>query len=90
MIYVIWIIRIDLVINYWILNYFIVLFFIDIENVGEIYNLEILVLSVIREQIGSVIKLGVVVDNVICMVGLIKVILVFVICILLFKVVLKI
>lgn len=49
MIYVIWIIRIDLVINYWILNYFIVLFFIDIENVGEIYNLEIIVLNVIRE-----------------------------------------
>lgn len=65
MIYVIWIIiRIDLVINYWILNYFIVLFFIDIENVGEIYNLEFIVLNVIREQIGSVIKLGVVVDNV--------------------------
>lgn len=56
MIYVMWIIiRIDMVINYWILNYFVVLFFIDIENdVGEIYNLEIIVLNVINEKIGIV------------------------------------
>lgn len=55
MTYVIWTTRTD---------HFIALLPIDIENAGETHNLETPVLSVTREQIGSVIKLGVVADNV--------------------------
>lgn len=61
MTYVIWTTRTDLVTNHWIPNHFIALLPIDIENN---HNLETPVLSVTREQIGSVIKLGVVADNV--------------------------
>lgn len=65
MTYVIWTItRTNLVTNHWIPNHFIALLPIDIENAAETHNLEITVLNVTREQIGSVIKLGVVADNV--------------------------
>lgn len=65
MTYVIWTItRTNLVTNHWIPNHFIALLPIDIENAGETHNLETTVLNVTREQIGSVIKLGVVADNV--------------------------
>lgn len=65
MTYVIWTItRTNLVTNHWIPNHFIALLPKDIENAAETHNLETTVLNVIREQIGSVIKLGVVADNV--------------------------
>lgn len=65
MTYVIWTTtRTDLVANHWIPNHFIALLPIDIENAAETHNLETTVLNVTREQIGSVIKLGVVADNV--------------------------
>lgn len=65
MTYVIWTTtRTDLVTNHRNPNHFIALLPIDIENAGETHNLHTTVLNVTREQIGSVIKLGVVADNV--------------------------